>query len=145
VLNPLRGEQTGLSAPVPLEIVDEVLPPEVSSVSESTDAELERLRQMDAMQKEAGNDVHMYDPNLRFLTIRGQGIDYNPNFVRITLEQADQKFTLSLTDFATYSNDALIVRLPKDLKAGNVKFTIENSGGDRYSTPVTKSFVLQPR
>jgi len=117
----------------------------VSSVSESTDAELERLRQMDAMQKEAGNDVHMYDPNLRFLTIRGQGIDYNPNFVRITLEQADQKFTLSLTDFATYSNDALIVRLPKDLKAGNVKFTIENSGGDRYSTPVTKSFVLQPR
>ena len=145
VLNPLRGEQTGLSAPVPLEIVDEVLPPELISVSESTEAELDRLRQMDAMQQEAGKDFHMYEPNRRYLTIRGQGIDYNPKFVRITLEQGDQKLTLALTDFRIYSNDGLIVRLPKELKAGNVKFTIENSGGDRYSTPVTKSFVLQQR
>jgi virulence-associated protein VagC len=37
------------------------------------------------------------------------------------------------------------VRLPKELNGGNIKLTIENSGGDRYSTPVTKSFVLQPR
>ena len=145
VLNPLRGEQTGLSAPVPLEIVDEVLPPELISVSESTEAELDRLRQMDAMQQEAGKDFHMYEPNRRYLTIRGQGIDYNPKFVRITLEQGDQKLTLALTDFRIYANDGLIVRLPKELKAGNVKFTIENSGGDRYSTPVTKSFVLQQR
>lgn len=144
VLNPLRGEQTGLSAPVPLEILDEVLPPELTSVNESTDADLERLKQMDAMAKEAGNaEFHMYDPNRRYLTIRGQGIDLNPKFVRITLEQAGQKFTLSFRDFAIYANDALIVRLPNDLKAGNVKLTIENSGGDRYSTPVTKSFVLR--
>jgi len=144
VLNPLRGEQTGLSAPVSLEIVDEVLPPEVSGVSESTDADLERLRQMQAMQKEAGKELRIYDPNRRHLTIRAQGIDYNPKFVRITLEQDGQKFTLSPGDFALYSNDSLVVRLPKDLKGGNVKFTIENSGGDRYSTPVTKSFMLQP-
>ncbi|MFN2406776.1 MAG: hypothetical protein ABR594_12035 [Pyrinomonadaceae bacterium] len=38
VLNPLRGEQTGMSAPVPLEIGDEVFPPVLMSVSESTDA-----------------------------------------------------------------------------------------------------------
>lgn len=145
VLNPLRGEQTGLSAPVPLEIVDEVLPPELIGVSESTDAELDRLRQMDAMQKEAGNEFHMYDPNRRYLTIRGQGIDYNPKFVRITLEQADQKITLAPTDFAIYSNEGVIIRLPKDLKAGNYNLTIENFGGDRYSTPVTKSFVLRQR
>ena len=145
VLNPLRGEQTGLSAPVSLEIVDEVLPPEVTSVGESTDADLERLRQMQAMQAEAGNQLRIYDPERRYLTIRAQGIDYNPKFVRITLEQEDQKFTLSRGDFTLYSNDSLIVRLPKDLKGGNVKFTIENSGGDRYSTPVTKLFVLQPR
>jgi virulence-associated protein VagC len=145
VLNPLRGEQTGLSAPVALEIVDEVLPPEVTSVSESTDSELERLRQMQAMQKEIGKDLPIYDPDRRYLTIRGTGIDYNPKFVRITLEQADQKFTLLPRDFALYSNDAVIVRLPKDLKDGDVKFTIENSGGDRYSAPVTKSFVLQSR
>jgi virulence-associated protein VagC len=145
VLNPLRGEQTGLSAPVSLEIVDEVLPPEVTTVGESTDAELERLRQMQEMQKEVGKEFRIYDPERRYLTIRAQGIDYNPKFVRITLEQTGQKFTLSPDDFTLFSNDSVIVRLPKELRGGNVNFTIENSGGDRYSTPVTKSFVLQPR
>jgi len=134
-----------MSAPVPLEIVDEVLPPEVSGVAESTDAELDRLRQMYAAQKEAGKEFHAYDPNRRYLTIRAHGVDYNPKFVRITLEQADKKFTLSPNDFSLFSNDALIVRLPKELKGGNVKVTIENFGGDRYSTPVTKSFALETR
>lgn len=145
VLNPLRGEQSGMSAPVSLEIVDEVLPPEVSGVAESTNAELDRLRQMDAAAKEAGKEFHAYDPGRRYLTIRAHGVDLNPNFVRITLEQADLKFTLSPNDFTLFSNESLIVRLPKDLKGGNVKFTIENFGGDRYSTPVTKSFVLESR
>lgn len=142
VLNPLRGEQAGLSAPVPLEIVDEVLPPELLSVSESTDADLERLRQMYAAQKEAGRSFPEYDPNRRYLTLRVRGIDYNPKYVRITLEQGDQKFTLSFADFSSYANDGLIVRVPEGLTGGNVKVTIQNSGGDRYSTPVTKSFVL---
>jgi len=145
VLNPLRGEQSGMSAPVPLEIVDEVLPPDVSGVAESTAAELERLRQMDAAQKEAGREFHAYDPERRYLTIRARGLDYNPKFVRITLEQGDEEFELSPDDFSLYSNEALIVQLPEDLTAGNVKFTIENSDGERYSTPVTKSFVLAPR
>jgi len=145
VLNPLRGEQTGLSAPVPLEIVDEVLPPELISVSESTDADLARLRQMYEVQKQAGKEFSSYDPNHRYLTVRARGVDYNPNFVRITLEQAEQKFTLSPDDFASYASDGLIVRMPNGLTGGNVKLTIENSGGDRYSTPVTKTFVLTPR
>lgn len=145
VLNPLRGEQTGLSAPVPLEIVDEVLPPELISVSESTEADLERLRQMYETQKQAGRAFPQYYPKHRYLTIRARGVDYNPRFVRITLEQAEQKFTLSPDDFSSYSNDGLIVRAPKGLTGGDVKLTIENSGGDRYSTPVTKSFVLPPR
>lgn len=145
VLNPLRGEQSGMSAPVPLEIVDEVLPPEVSGVAESTDIELDRLRQMYAAQKEAGKEFYAYDPNRRYLTIRAHGVDFNPKFVRITLEQAGRKFTLSPNDFSLFSNEALIVRLPKELTGGSVKFTIENFGGDRYSTPVTKSFVLESR
>jgi hypothetical protein len=68
-----------------------------------------------------------------------------PKFVRITLEHGEEKFTLSRADFSYYSGDALIVRLPEELKDGEVKLTIENSDGDRYSTPVTQSFVLQPR
>lgn len=145
VLNPLRGEQGGLSAPVALEIVDEVLPPELMGAGESTEAELERLRQMHAAQQELGKDFPVYDPNRRYLTIRVRSIDYNPEFVRITLEQGDRKFTLSPNDFSLYANDALIVRLPKELNSGNVKLTIENSGGDRYSTPATTSFVLASR
>ena len=145
VLNPLRGEQSGLSAPVVVEIVDEVLPPELIGVGESTDVELDRLRQMYAAQKEAGKQFHAYDPSRRYLTIRARGIDYNPRFVRITLDQGDRKFTLTPGDFSLYSTDSLIVRLPKELTGGNVKFTIENSGGDRYSAPVTKSFVLVTR
>jgi hypothetical protein len=143
VLNPLRGEEAGLSAPVPLEIVDEVLPPEVLSVAESTDDDLAQLKQMYAMQQEAGKRGGPYDPTRRYLTIHATGIDYNPKFVRITLEQAGRKLTLSASDFAIYQNEGVIVRMPKDLKAGNVKFTIENSDGERYSTPVTKSFALQ--
>jgi hypothetical protein len=143
VLNPLRGEQTGLSAPVSVEIVDEVFSPELTSAGEATDSDLARLREMYETQKQAGRKFPEYDPAERYLTIRVRGIDYNPNFVRITLEQANQKFTLSPADFSSYSGETLIVRLPDGLKGGNVKLSIENSGGDRYSTPVTTSFVLR--
>jgi len=142
VLNPLRGEQSGLSAPVTVEIVDKVLPPELLSVGESTDDDLGRLKEMYEAQKQEGRSFTPYDPNRRYLTLRGRGIDYNPKFVRITLEQADQKFTLSHDDFSLYSSDGLIVRLPKGVTGGNVTLTIENSDGERYSTPVSKSFVL---
>ena len=145
VLNPSRGEPTGWSAPVSLEIVDEVLPPELLGVSESTDADLAKMKDMYETQKEVGKEFSAYDPNRRYLTVRARGIDYNPKFVRITLEQVDQKFTLSPSDFSFYGIDALVVKAPKDLTGGDVKLTIENSDGDRYSTPVTKSFVLPSR
>jgi virulence-associated protein VagC len=145
VLNPLRGEQTGMSAPVPLEIVDEVFPPVLTSVSESTDADLARLKQMYETQKQAGREFREYDPSRRYLTVKVRGVDYNPKFIRITLEQGGEKYTLSLEDLSSYSGEALIVRLPKELNAGEVKFTIENSDGERYSTPATKTFVLPPQ
>ena len=144
VLNPLR-EQTGISEPVTVEIVDQVLPPELIGVSESTDADLQRLKQMYETQKQAGNEFPAYDPESRYLTIRAQGIDSNPQFIRVTLEHADQKFTLARDDYSSFSGEVLIVRLPDALTGGVVKVTIENSDGERYSTPVSKSFVLQPR
>ena len=146
VLNPLRGEETGMSAPVPLEIVAEVLPPVVTSVSEATDTDLARLKQMYETQKQAGRQFPAYDPSRRYLTIKVSGVDYNPKFIRITLEQGDKDYVLDFADFSSFSGESLIVRLPEELKAGEVKFTIENSGGDdRYSTPVTQTFVLQTR
>ena len=145
VLNPLRGEQTGLSAPVSLEIIDEVLPPELTGVRESTDEDLARMKEMYESQKQAGKEFPSYDPNRRYLTVSVRGIDYNPKFVRITLEQADQKFTLSLGDFLFYAIDSLVIRVPEGVQDGNVKLTIENTDGERFSTPVTKTFVLSPR
>ena len=145
VLNSLRDEQTGLSAPVPLEIVDEVLPPELISVNEATDADLARLREIYEAQKQAGKQFYPYDPSRRYLAVRARSVDYNPKFVRVTLEQGAQKFTLTPADFSLYSGDALILRLPKELTSGDITLTIENSGGDRFSTPVTKTFTLQPR
>jgi hypothetical protein len=144
VLNPLRGEQTGLSAPVAIEIVDEVLPPELTSVNESTENDFLQLKEMYELAKQAGQEFSAYDPNGRYLTVRVRGIDYNPSFVRATLEQGDKKITLQRDDFSSFLGDVLIVKLPKGLAAGEVKFTLENSGGDdRYSTPATKTFVLQ--
>jgi len=122
-----------------------VIPPELTSVGEATDAELSPLKEMYEIQKRAGKEFPEYDPDSRYLMIKVQGVDYNPNFIRITLEQSGEEFELSPEDFSAYSSAGLIVRLPEDLKEGSVKFTIENSGGDRYSKPVTKSFVLKSR
>jgi len=145
VVNPLRGE-TGMSAPVPLEIVDEVIPPVLTSVSESTDADLARLKEMYETQKLAGHEFPEYDPDSRYLTVKVKGLDLNPNYVSITLEQNEEEFELDARDFSSYSGDVLIVKLPYQLKPGEVKFSIDNwGGGDRYSTPATKTFTLKPR
>ena len=144
VVNPLRGEM-GMSAPVPLEIVDEVFAPVLTSVSESTETDLARLKQMYETQKQAGREFPEYDPSRRYLTIKVKGVDYNPNYIRITLKQGGEEYELEFADFSSFSGETLIVRLPEELKAGEVKFTIENTDGERSSTPATKTFVLQPR
>lgn len=142
VLNPLRGEPAGLSAPVSLEIVDEVIPPVLEGVREATDADLASLKDLHDKAKQAGKEFTSYNPERRYLKIRVRDVDYNPQFVRITLEQGDKKLTLAPSDFSTFSGDGLIVRLPPGLHAGEVKLTIENSTGDTYSTPAMKTFVL---
>lgn len=127
-----------------LEIVDEVLPPELTSVNESTENDLLQLKEMYDLAKRAGKEFASYGPGRRYLTVRAQGVDYNPNFVRITLEQGDEKITIPAKEFSLFTGEELIVKLPKGLAAGVVKITIENSAGDdRYSTPATKTFVLQ--
>lgn len=147
VVNPSRAEeQGGMSEAKDLEIVAEVLPPEVLGVNESTKAELAPLRQMYEAQTKAGRKFGEYDPDSRYVTIRARGIDYNPRFVRIRMEQEGRTpSTLSFADFAHLSGDTLIVRAPKDLSAGTVQITIENSGAGRYSTPVVRTFEWSGR
>jgi hypothetical protein len=97
------------------------------------------------LQKQAGKDFPEYDPDSRYITIRGRGIDHNPKFFRITIEHGSETLILSRAHFAFFSGDALILELPDHVKAGEVKLTIENSDGERYSRPVTQTFVIKPR
>jgi hypothetical protein len=142
VFNSLKGEQGGVSPAVPIEIVSEALPPEIISVDESTAAELARLRETYEIQRRAGRPFPPYDPQRRYLTIRGRGIDPNPRFVRIVLEQTGQSVTLEPADFSSISTDLLIVRLPVAATSGRAKMTIVNVGSDSLSVPVSRDFEL---
>jgi hypothetical protein len=142
VFNSLKGEQGGESPGVPIEVVDEALPPEIISVAESTDADLAHLREMYETERRAGRPFKPYDPQSRYLTIHGRGIDPNPSFVRIVLEQNGQSVTLSRSDFSYASVELLIVRLPRTATSGPASMSIVNVGAESVSVPVTKTFEL---
>jgi len=143
VFNALKGEQGGTSPGVPIEIVDEALPPEIISVGESTDADLAHLRDMYETERRAGRPFPPYDPQSRYLTIRGRGIDPNPRFVRMVLEQNGRSVTLGLADFSYASVELLIVRLPRSATPGSASMTIVNVGADSVSVSVTKTFEVR--
>jgi hypothetical protein len=142
VFNSLRGEQGGLSAPKSIEIVDDVLPPDVTSVAESTDADLARLRQMYEIQSQAGHPFPEYDPKRVYFTIRGNGFDPNPNLVRVTLEQDGRRVTLTYADFSFYGGSFLILRVPRGFTAGRLTMSIEHRGLDSFSASVIRNFNL---
>jgi hypothetical protein len=142
VFNQLRGLQTGMSEPVAIEILDEPLPPDLLDVGESTAGDLAPLRQRYEIQTRAGEVFPEFDPQRKYVTIHVKGIDYNPNFVRVTFEQDGRSFLLRPMDFSSYGNDTLIVRQPKELKAGPANITIENRGADSFSVPVSKTFEI---
>jgi hypothetical protein len=143
VFNSLRGEQGGLSDAKPIEILDEVLPPEVTSVAESSDDDLAPLRQMYEMQTKAGRRFQEYDPQRVYFTIRGGNFDPIPGFMRITLEQGGQRRTLGNGDFSYFGGTFLIARVPKGIGPGPVTITVENRGAESYSAPVTSTFELK--
>jgi hypothetical protein len=142
VFNSLKGEQGGASPAVAIEIVEEALPPEIISVGESTDADLAHLREMYEAQGRAGRPFPPYDPQRHYLTIRGRGIDPNPRFVRIALEQNGQSVTLGLADFSYASAELLIVRLPSEATSGPAKISIVNVGLESFSVPVIRNLEL---
>jgi hypothetical protein len=145
VFNALRGEQGGLSEPKSIEILDEVLPPEVSSVAESSAGELAPLTQMYEIQHKAGRPFPEYDPENRYITIRGQGFDFNPWLVRIELEQKGKKATLAYRDFSFQGNAFMIVRVPEPIGPGPVTIRMQNRSEDSFSEAVVKTFELSKR
>jgi hypothetical protein len=93
-------------------------------------------------QGRAGRPFPPYDPQRHYLTIRGRGIDPNPRFVRIALEQNGQSVTLGLADFSYASAELLIVRLPSEATSGPAKISIVNVGLESLSVPVIRNFEL---
>jgi hypothetical protein len=135
-----------VSEPAPVEIVDEVQPPELISVAESTKAELAQLRQMYTDQTSAGRRFPAYDPSARYVTIRARGLDYNPKFLRVRMEQEGRDgVTLGPGDFSLFSDNSVIVRVPKELGAGATRVTVENRGETGYSAPAVMTFELRGR
>ncbi|MDT5294417.1 MAG: hypothetical protein QOJ76_1297 [Acidobacteriota bacterium] len=147
LMNPARSDyEGGASEPAQVEIVEDALPPEVVGVSQSTGDELAQLRRMYETQKAAGRRFPEYDPTARYVTIRANGLDYNPKFLRVRFEQEGREaVTLGPGDFSLFSNNSVIVRVPKDFDAGATRLSVENRGASGYSTPVVKTFELSPR
>lgn len=147
LLNPARAEYEGAaSEPAEVEIVSEVVPPEVQDVAESGAAELSQLRQISAAQAADPRVRPAYDPAARYVTIRATGLDPDPKFLRVRLEQAGREaVTLGRGDFALYSNNSLVVRVPKGFGAGTLRLSVENRGAAGYSAPVVRTFELTAR
>jgi hypothetical protein len=147
LLNPAREEYAGAaSEPAQVEIVSEVIAPEVTDVAEAGATEISHLRQLSAAQPADPRVRPIYDPAARYVAIRATGLDPNPEFVRIRMEQEGREpVTLERKDFALFSSGALIVRAPKGLRAGPVRVTVENRGAAGYSAPVVRTFELSAR
>jgi hypothetical protein len=145
LVNPARAEYAGASSePALVEIVEEVQPPRLASVNESTKAELAQLRQLYEVQTSAGREFTPYDPSARYLTIRAEGLDYNPRFLRVRLEQEGREaVTLGPGDFSLFAESAVVVRVPNSLGAGTTRVTVENRGERGYSAPAAATFELR--
>lgn len=143
LMNELKGEQGGTSAPISIEIVDETLPPEILSATESTEADLARLREMYEIERAAGRNFSAYDPSRRYVTIRGRGIDPNRRAVRVVFEQSDRSLMLTIADISTISTDLLMVRVPDNVAPGPTRITVANVGAKGLSTPSAITIELR--
>jgi hypothetical protein len=147
LLNPAREEYAGAaSEPAQVEIVSEAVAPEVTEVVEAGGAEISQLRRLSAAQPADPRVRPIYEPSARYVAIRATGLDPNPEFLRIRMEQeGGEPVTLGRGDFAVYASTSLIVRAPKGFRAGAVRVTVENRGANGYSAPVVKTFELSAR
>ena len=147
LLNPARAEaEGGTSEPAQIEVVAEALAPELLGVAEASAAELARLREISAAQQQAGIPARQFDPASRYVSIRADGLDYNPRFLRVRMEQDGRgSFTLGPGDFPLFANGSFVVRVPREIGAGTVRVTVENRGANGYSAPAVKTFELPAR
>ncbi|HEX6182628.1 MAG TPA: hypothetical protein VFZ44_01875, partial [Pyrinomonadaceae bacterium] len=109
LLNPSRADYEGASSEsAQIEIVSETVAPEVQGVAEASAAELSQLRQISAAQAADPRVRPVYSPAARYVAIRGTGIDPDPQFVRVRMEQEGRgAVTLERGDFALSGSNSL--------------------------------------
>lgn len=127
--------QGGLSEAVPIEILDEVVPPEVTNVSESSERDLMPLRMMWSRLKEAGQEFENFNPASRYVTIRARNLDMDPAGVFVQFKQGNNTVTLDDADFSMTMGTFLIVRIPGSILQGRAEVTVANRVGSRLSSP----------
>ena len=147
LLNPSRADYEGASSEsAQVEIVSEPVAPEVQGVSEASAAELSQLRQIASAQASDPRVRPAFQPGARFVTIRATGIDPDPRYLRVRFEQEGRAaVTLERGDFALFSNNSLVVRLPQGFGPGTVRVSVENRGAAGYSAPAVTTFELSAR
>jgi hypothetical protein len=144
VWHPLRGVGS-LSEPVSIEIVNEVLAPEVIKVTEAARQDIAQLSAMREQVMKTGREFKEYDPKSRYVTILANGLDHNPNYTRIVFQQGGRSYLLKFDDYSLFMGDRTVVRLPDQIRPGEVTVTIQNRGADRLSVPVVRTFeVTEP-
>jgi hypothetical protein len=87
-----------------------------------------------------------YEQGVRYASIRATGLDPDPRYLRVRMEQEGRgSVTLERGDFALFTSNALLVRIPRSFGSGAVTVSVENRGANGYSTPVVKTFELAAR
>jgi hypothetical protein len=143
VLNPAKGELAGLSAAWPVDISSGITPPEIISVDESTVTQLDRLTGgMLARTGAFGENLLIQLAECRCLTIQAKHLDFNPEFVSVTLEQHAQRVTLTRDDFLTAMGGIVIIRVPEVIRKGTVRVTVANRSGTQLSRSATSVLDL---
>lgn len=147
LVNPARADYEGAeSEPAEVEIVSEAVAPSLTAAAEASETELSQLRQLSAAQSRDPRVRPVYDASARYVSIRGAGLDPNPQFIRVRLEQEGRDpVTLGRGDFALFTHGGVIVRLPRGFRAGAVRVTVENRGAAGFSAPAVTTFELSPR
>jgi hypothetical protein len=147
LLNPSRADYEGASSEsAQVEIVSEAVAPEVQGVAEAGAVELSQLRQISQAQAADPRVRPTYEQGVRYVTIRATGLDPDPRFLRVRMEQEGRgAVTLERGDFALFTNNSLIVRVPQGFGPGAVRLSVENRGAAGYSAPVVRTFELSAR
>jgi len=112
-----------------------VLPPVVTRVTEASGQDIGMLATMHEQALRAGHDLRDYDPNSRYVTIRGTGIDHNSSYIKVQFIQNGRRYTLKPADFSLSLGDRWVVRLPDGIRAGQAQVIVQNLGAGLISDP----------